>query len=365
MHRFWQTIDQFGKLGASRAAWQTEWGDDYEKWSVFLKARGTVDTIEDPDCPGEILELEKPPTGNFIGFSTATPSHRPPLSISRAMCARLVPDLSALATMLADNLGFCAAEAPRWSDNCFHEIGSYHSGNDNPLPTYLFLPDSRSRHSLILAGLSSMESSILLLPIAAGFDGVVKALAIKNDIHIRVLSTAAGLHHLSIATPPRGNKNKKTRARSPIFTPKKSWEWKDLSIVINRDGLEFSICGEKSERKWAELGMRPIFSGKPNKILQILSQLANGGRLSQRRRDVNERQQISEARSFLKELIPIKDDDPFHKFSDGWGAIFRVDGSNSRQQVKKWEAADPKEEPIRYDTPRSVFDPTEEGFSHR
>lgn len=359
---FWQTIDLFGKIGAARAAWQAALGEDLDTWSPLLQARGTVDSMEDPDYPGQILELEKPTTGDFVAFSTAIPSHRPPLRVPRVSCVRLVPSLSALSTFLADKLGFTAAESPRWSGTCLHEIGTYHSGSDNPRPVHLFIPDSRNRHSLIMAGVSAVESAIVLLPLSVGFDNAVKALATRQDVHIRVLTTASGLHKLSIAPPPRRTANRKNPARTPIFTPKSHWQWRDLRIVIKTDGLGFHIHGEEGFRTWKELAMRPLVSGQPSSTLRILSDLANGRRISQKRGDDNERQQISTTRKFLTGLIPIHNDKPFKKFRDGWGADFRVDGSVARQQVATWEAEDDEPEEIRYDTPRSVLDATADGF---
>ncbi|MBN8457331.1 MAG: hypothetical protein J0M04_05770 [Verrucomicrobia bacterium] len=361
MLKLWQTIDLFGKVGATRAAWQAALADDFDAWCGFLQARDTVDSIEDPDFPGEILELEKPSTGDFIAFSTAIPAHRPPLRVNRSLCVRLAPDLRALAALLAGKLGFEAAESPRWSDSCFHEVGSLLLDRDNPRPVHLFIPDARSRQAVMKAGICCAPHGIVLLPVAAGYTSEVAALAAERATHVRVLATRTGLDRLSIAPPTRSVRGRKNPVRTPLFTPKKGWRWKDLTIVMRSDGLQFAIRGEARFQSWAELRMRPVMSGQPNATLDILGRLANGERLTQRRADVNARQQISEARQFLKELIPIRDDDPFKKFSDGWGVEFRVDGTAARKQVAHWEAGDDDEE-FQPDAPRSAFDPSEENY---
>jgi hypothetical protein len=361
MLKLWQTIDLFGKVGATRAAWQAALGDDFDAWSGFLQARDTVDSIEDPDFPGEILELEKPATGDFIAFSTAIPAHRPPLRVKRSQCVRLAPDLRALAALLAGKLGFDAAESPRWGDTCFHEVGSLLLDRDNPRPVHLFIPDARSRQAVMKAGICCAPHGIVLLPVAAGYTSEVAALAAERATHVRVLATAAGLEKLSISPAKRAVRAKRIPTRNRLFTPKKDWEWKDLVITIRRDGLHFGIRGDEVFQSWAQLRMRPVNGGEINSTLALLGRLANGGRITQRRRDVNERQQVSVVRRFLKDLIGIKDD-PFKEFSDGWGVEFRVDGATARKQVAKWESGDNNEE-FRPDAPRSAFDPFEENYS--
>lgn len=361
MLQLWQTIDLFGKIGATRAAWQAALGDDFETSSAFLQPRGTVDSIEDPDCPSEILELEKPPTGDFIAFSTAIPAHRPPLRVPRSSCVRLAPDLRTLAAMLSEKLGFDAAEAPRWSDTCLHEIGTLPCGRENPRPVHLFIPDSRSRQAVMKAGICGLPRAIVLIPVSIGYTSDIAELAAKHDVHVRVLATTAGLEKLSIAPSKRPPRGKRSPTRNQLFTPKKDWQWKDLVITMRRDGLNFSIRGEEAFQSWAQLRMKPIHSGETNKTLALIGMLANGGRITQRRRDDTERQQISVARKLLVDLIGIHNDKPFKKCSDGWAAEFRVDGSVARKQVTAWEADDNEEE-IRFDAPRSVFDADEEGY---
>lgn len=361
MLRLWQTIDIFGKVGATSAAWKAALGEDFDAWSGFLQPRGMADSIEDPEFPGEILDLEKPATGDFIGFSRAIPAHRRPLAVPRSSCVRLVPDLRVLAAMFAKKLGFDAAETPRWSDTCFHEIGSLLSERANPRPVHFFIPDARSRHAVMRAGICGIPGGIALLPVSAGYTSEVAALAAKHDVHVRVLSTPAGLERLSIAPPAKTTRRKRKPVRDPIFTPKKDWRWKDLVIVMKREGLHFFIRGEDRFQTWAQLKLKPAMAGKTNITLEILGNLANGERLTQRRADVNSRQQISEARQFLKELIPIRNDNPFKKFSDGWGVEFRVDGTAARKQVADWEAGDEDEE-VRLDAPRSTFDAYENNY---
>lgn len=361
MLKLWQTLDLFGKIGATRAAWHYELGNDFEEWSAFLQPRDTVDTIEDPDFPDEILELEKPPTGDFIAFSTAIPAHRPPLRIPRSLCVRLAPDLRALSSMLAQKLGFDAAESPRWSDTCFYEIGTLTSDRDNPRPVHLFIADSRSRQAVMKAGICSMPRGIALLPVASGYTAEVSALAAGHDVHVRVLATPAGLEKLSIAPSKRPPRGTRTSTRNQLFTPKKDWSWKDLLITMRRDGLNFSIRGEDAFQSWAQLRMKPINAGQTNKTLALIGRLANGGRITQRRRDDAERQQISVARKLLIDLIGINNGKPFKKCSDGWAAEFRVDGSVARKQVTAWETDDDEQE-VRLDAPNSTFDPSEESF---
>jgi len=181
-----------------------------------------------------------------------------------------------------------------------------------------------------------------------------------TDPVVRVLATAAGLEKLSISPAKRAVRAKRTPTRNRLFTPKKDWEWKNLVITIRRDGLHFGIRGDEVFQSWAQLRMRPVNGGEINSTLALLGRLANGGRITQRRRDVNERQQVSVVRRFLKDLIGIKDD-PFKEFSDGWGVKFRVDGTAARKQVAEWEDGDEDEE-IRPDAPKPTFDPYEQTY---
>lgn len=362
MHQFWQTIDLFGKIGAPRSAWQTALGDDFTAWSGLLQPRDIVKSIEDPDCPSEILELEKTPTGDFIAYSTAIPAHRPPLRMPRASCVRLAPDLRALSAMLAEKLGFDAAESPRWSDTSFHEIGSLTSDRDNPRSVHLFIPDSRPRQAVMKAGICGIQRGIVLIPVSTGYTSEIAALAAGHDVHIRVLATPAGMEKLSIAPTKRPPRGKRSPARNQLFTPKKDWQWKDLVITMRHDGLNFRIRGESVFQTWAQIRIKPIHDNEINKTLSLLGKLAKGGRITQRRRDETDRQQVSVARKFLVDLIGIKNN-PFKKFSDGWGVEFHVDGAIARQQVTSWEADDmDKDEEIRLDSPTSTFDPYENNY---
>ncbi len=360
MNKLWQTIDLFGKVGATRAAWQNEWSEDFDAWSKFLQAREIVNSIEDPDFPCEILELEKSTTGDFIAFSTAIPAHRPPFRVPRSSCVRHVPNLQVLSTMLADKLGFDAVETPRWSDTGFHQIGTFLSDRANPRAIHLFIPDSRPRQVVMKVGICSYPQSITLIPVSAGYSSEVADLALKNDVHVRVLSTKAGMEKLSITPskqPPRG---KRMPTRDRIFTPKKNWKWSDLTISMGREGLHFKICGEEVIQSWKQLRMKPTHGGQINKTLALIGKLANGGRITQRRSDETERKQISDARKLLVDLIGIQGK-PFKKCTDGWAAEFRVDGTIARKQVTEWEANDEHEE-ISFDSPRSVFDKEQDGY---
>lgn len=354
MNKLWQTIDLFGKIGATRSAWQNEWSDDFDAWSAFLQPREMVNTIEDPEFPGEILELEKSPAGDFIAFSTAIPSHRPPFSMPRSACVRHTPNLERISAMLANKLGFDAMESPRWSETCFHEIGALMSGRENPIPVHLFIPDSRSRQAVMKAGICERPQSIVLIPVSTGYTSDIADLANRHDVHVRVLSTTAGLEKLSITPSAKPVRGKSQPTRNRIFTPKKHWQWSDLLISMSRDGLNFKIQGEEVSQTWKQLKMRPHHGGQANKTLSLIGKLANGGRITQRRSDETERKQISDARKFLVDLIGIQGK-PFTKYSDGWAAVFRVDGSIATKQVKEWEADDDTEE-IRYDSPRSVYE---------
>jgi hypothetical protein len=340
---FWQTIDCFGKLGAPRASWQIALGGDFPAGSDLLRACDTVDSIEDPDFPGEILDLEETDTGDFLGFSGAIPSHRPPILLERQLCVRLVPDLRALAHLLGTKLGFSPDPSPRWDGSCFHEIGTFTSERDNPRSVYLFIPDARPRQLTMTAGICGVGAGIVLLPTHGGFTREVVALAAGHDVHVRVLTAPSGMEKLSIAPPRRSPRGSGKTTRTPIFTPKDGWQWKELTIAIERDGLRFRIRGEECFQTWTQLKMKPIMGGRRNNTLDLLGRLARGERITQRRNDVTARQQVSVARKFLKELIPIGDN-PFKEFSDGWGIEFQMDGTASRKQVAEWESEDDDEE---------------------
>ena len=355
MLRFWQTIDLLGVPGAPRVSWQDALGDGFEAWQPLLRACDTVASMLDPEFPGEVLDLEETHTGDFLGFSRAIPSHRPPLAVKRDHCVRLVPNLRTIAQFVGQKLGFTPETSPRKSAFGFHEIGCYTSEKDDPRSVHLFIPDSRDRQSALQSGIVGAKTGIVLLPTSAGFTHEVGRMAADLDVHVRVLATAGGLDRLSTAPPKRSGRLSGKPTRAPIFTPKEDWQWKELTLTIERDGLRFQIRGEHSFQPWAALKLKPIMAGRQNETLKLLGHLANGRRITQRRSDVTARQQVSVARKFLQELIPIRDN-PFRKFSDGWGIEFRVDGATARKQVAQWEADDEPED-FSPDRQTSAIDP--------
>jgi hypothetical protein len=69
----------------------------------------------------------------------------------------------------------------------------------------------------------------------------------------------------------------------------------------------------------------------------LLCDLGKGNRLTQSRRDVNDRKAISDVRIFLKSYVMPLSDDPFREFKDGWGIKFTVNDQIGRRQVKTIE----------------------------
>ena len=76
---------------------------------------------------------------------------------------------------------------------------------------------------------------------------------------------------------------------------------------------------------------------RPADLAGILGDLGKGNRLTQSRRDVNDRKAISDVRIFLKSYVMPLSDDPFREFKDGWGIKFTVNDQIGRSQVKTIE----------------------------
>jgi hypothetical protein len=368
MMRFWQCLDQLGRLGAIRASWQKELGDEFAECQPLLRALDVAYSIEDPEWPGQILELEPQEDGSFLGFSQEIPSHRPPLAFKREDCVRLVPNLKLIAEFLGRKLGFTPAEQPKWSQGAVHEIGSFDVDPGDPRPVHLFIPNLNPREATIKLAIRDVESSILLLPTRGGFTQDVSILAAKYDIRIIVLNSAKGLEKLSIA-PARGKiRGADKRTVPPMFTPKTDWSWTDLTLSIELEGLRCRIHGEERTRPWVDINIRLRHGRHPTRLLQILGDLGRGNRLTQRRGDVNDRKAISDVRRFLRTYVMPLDEDPFHEFEDGWGIKFIVNDQIGRRQVKtieEEESADSSDDnsPFTY---QDDIDPAEmAGFSIR
>jgi hypothetical protein len=337
MMRFLQCLDRLGRLGAVRASWQKELGNEFAECQPLLRASDVAFSIEDPDCPGQILELEEEDDGSFTGFSQEIPSHRPPVAFKREDCVRLVPNLKGIAECLGRKLGFTHAEHPQWSQSAVHEIGSFDIRPGEPMPVHLFVPNFHSREESIKSAIRDVESSILLLPTRGGFTQDVSTLAAKYDVRIIVLSSAKGLEKLSIAPARKKVRGANKRTVPPMFTPKADWSWKDLMLSIELEGLRCRIHGEERTRPWSDMNIRLRHGRHPTRLLQILGDLGRGNRLTQRRGDVNDRKAISDVRIFLKSYVIPLSDDPFHEFEDGWGIKFTVNDQIGRRQVKTIE----------------------------
>jgi hypothetical protein len=337
MMRFWQCLDQLGRLGAVRASWQKELGDEFAECQPMLRASDLAYSIEDPEWPGQILELEPQEDGSFLGFSQEIPSHRPPLGFKREDCVRLVPNLKGIADFLGRKLGFTPAEQPKWRQDAVHEIGSFDVDPGDPRPVHLFVPNLNPRETTIKSAIRDVESSILLLPTRGGFTQDVSALAAKYDVRIIVLNSAKELEKLSIAPARSKIRGADKRTVPPMFTPKADWSWKDLMLSIELEGLRCWIHGEERTRPWADMNIRLRHGRHPTRLLQILGDLGMGKRLTQSRRDVNDRKAISDVRIFLKTCVMPLSDDPFHEFEDGWGIKFTVNDKIGRRQVKTIE----------------------------
>lgn len=336
--RYWQCLDHFGRLGAVRASWHKELGDEFPECLPLLRAADVAFSIEDPEWPGYILDLEPQEDGNFLGYSQEIPSHRPPLAFKRDECIRMVPNLKGIADFLGRKLGFKPADQPKWNQGAVHEIGSYEIQPGEEIPVHLFVPNLTPREASIKAALCDVESSILLLPTSGGFTQGVITLAGKFSVRIVVLGSAKGLEKLSIA--PARNKIRGTAKESvpPMFTPKAEWSWKDLMLSIELEGLRCRIHGDERTRPWSDMGIRLRHGRHPTRLLKILGGLGMGKRLTQRRGDVNDRKAISDVRIFLKTYVMPLNEDPFHEFEDGWGIKFTVNDKIARRQVKTIEA---------------------------
>lgn len=335
--RFWQCLDHFGRLGAVRASWQKELGDEFAECQPLLRAADLVLSIEDPDWPGHILDLEPQEDGSFLGYSQEIPSYRPPLPVKREDCVRLVPNLKGIADFLSRKLGFTAAEQPKWSQSAVHEIGSFETQPGEQIAVHLFVPNLNPRESTIRSALCDVESSILLLPTSSGYSQEVVALAARFDVRVVVLGSAKGLEKLSIAPARKNIRCIPKKPVPPLFTPKAGWTWKELMLSIELEGLRCRIHGDERIRPWSDIGIRLRHGRHPTRLLQILGDLGMGKRLTQRRSDTNDRKAISDVRIFLKTYVMNTSEDPFHEFDDGWGIKFTVNDRIGRRQVKAIE----------------------------
>ena len=337
MTRFWQWLDQLGRLGTVRASWHAALGDEFADCQPLLRASDVVFSIEDPEWPGQILELEPQEDGSFLGFSQEIPSHRRPLAFKRGECVRLVPNLKGIAGFLGRKLGFTPADQPKWGQGAVHEIGSFDVKPGDPRPVHLFVPNLNPREASIKAAICDVESSILLLPTRAGFTQDVNTLAAKFAVRIIVLNSARGLEKLSIAPARSKIRGTKKKTVPPMFTPKAGWGWTDLVLSIERDGLRCRIHGDERIQPWDVMDIRLRHGRHPTRILRILGDLGMGKRLTQRRSDVNDRRAISDVRKFLKTYVMPMADDPFHEFKDSWGIEFTVNDRIGRRQVASME----------------------------
>ncbi len=366
--RFWQCLDHFGRLGAVRASWQKELGDEFPECQPLLRAADVVYSIEDPEWPGHILDLEPQDDGSFLGFSQEIPSHRPPLAIKREECIRMVPNLNGIADFLGGKLGFKPADQPKWSQGAVHEIGSHEVQPGEQIAVHLFVPNLTPRESAIKSALCDVESSILLLPTSGGFTQDVITLAAKFDVRVVVLGSAKGLEKLSIAPARIKVRGISKKSVPPMFTPKAGWNWKDLMLSIELEGLRCRIHDDERIRPWSDMGIRLRHGRHPTRLLQILGDLGRGNRMTQRRGDVNDRKAISDVRIFLKTYVMSLDEDPFHEFEDGWGIKFTVNDKIGRRQVKTIEddeIADNSDDDSPF-TYQDDIDPAEmAGFSFR
>jgi len=368
MIRFWQCLDQLGRLGAVRASWQKQLGDEFAGCQPLLRASELVYSIEDPERPGRFLDLEEQDDGSLLGFSQEIPAHRPPLPVKRDECIRLTPSLRGIAGFLGRKLGFTPLEHPKWNQGAVHEIGAFEVCPGEPMAVHLFVPNLNSRRAEIKAALSEVESSILLLPTNAGFTQDVSSLAFKYNVRIIVLKSAGGLEKLSISPGRSKNRGTEKKPMPPMFTPKADWKWKDLMLSIEMEGLRCRIHGDERTRPWSEMGIRMRHGRHPVRVLKILGDLGMGKRLTQRRTDVNDRKAISDVRIFLRNNVMPLNEDPFHEFEDGWGIKFIVNDMVGRRQVAAIEDEEissiaNEDSPFNY---QDAIDPLEmAGFSIR
>ena len=279
-----------------------------------------------------------------------------------------MPNLKGIAEFLGRKLGFTPTDQPKWSQDAVHEIGSFDVDPGDPRPVHLFVPNINPREATIKSAIRDVESSILLLPTRGGFTQEVSTIAAKYDVRIIVLNSAKGLEKLSIAPARSKIRGADKRTVPPMFTPKADWSWKDLMLSIELEGLRCRIHGEERTRPWADMNIRLRHGRHPTRLLQILGDLGMGKRLTQSRRDVNDRKAISDVRRFLRTYVMPLDEDPFHEFEDGWGIKFTVNDKIGRRQVKTIEddeIADISDEDSPF-TYQDDIDPVEmAGFSIR
>ncbi len=331
MKKFWQIIDLLGEEGAPRLTWRSELGDDFPKFEGFLRPRQVVDSMLDPEVHGQILDLEEREDGDFDAFSREIPSHRRPLRIKRSDAVRLVADITALATHIAPRHGFSPQQSRPTRIGNFHELGALNLPRQQPRPVFLFLPSARPRPLALKESLLTVESGVVLLPTAVGMAFELRQIASARDTEIRILDTEK---ELSLAPPARGKIRKP--ARPPLINPPAGSKWKHLMLIFEADGIRARLRGQERFATWKELGFKAFARGKLQGPLKILSTLAGGRHILQRRSNENERQQISRARKILCKLFPIEGD-PFHKFSDGYGILLHVELSAAHQKARAWE----------------------------
>jgi len=357
LKKFWQILDIVGEEGAPRLTWRKELGEDFPKFEGCLRPRDVVSSMLDPEVPDQILDLEEREDGNFDAVSRAIPSHRSPFVIPRHDIVRLVPDIAALAdhmtTKLDDNL---LVSRPSRIGN-LHEIGTLNRPRQQARPVFLFLPSFRPRSLALKEGLIHIESAVLLLPTTNCMNFELRQIAVARKIEVRILDTDKEL-----ATAPALRGKNETPPRPPLITPRRGWTWKHLTLVFEEGGLRARIQGDERFASWKELGFNAFSRGKIQGPMKILTTLASGGRIPQRRTNENERQQISRARKILCELFPLEGD-PFHKFKDGYGITFQVEIPIARQQSRAMKDADTDDENA-VPTGRPQFNPEDiDGFS--
>jgi hypothetical protein len=358
LKKLWQTIDLIGEEGAPRMTWESELGDDFPLFEKFLCPRDVAASILDSDHPGRILDLEELANGDFMAYSQEIPAHRAPFKIERAKVIRLILDVHALAAQLAKDLGFAAGNFGNTRIGNLHELGALTLPRQQPRPVFLFLSSLRPRSLALKESLIGVENAVVFLLTENGLTSDISNLANARKIELRIL--AAEAETVSIA--PFSRRADRKHSRPPLITPRNGWQWKQLSISIQKDGIRAKISGMERFASWKELDIVPFNRGSLQGPLKVIGSLAKGGRLKQRRSNENDRQQISRARKFLCELFPLPGD-PFHKFKDGWGLAFTVDFAVARAQVRDWKKEASEDEEA---TPIGAgqFDPDEiDGFS--
>lgn len=318
--------------------WMDELGEAFPSLEGFLRSCQPVDSLPDQDFPGRILDLEEREDGDFDAFSREIPAHRSPFKIARGSVIRLIPEIAAISDALARKLGFISHDAAPARTGNFHELGSLHLPRQQPRPVFLYLPSARPRPIALKEGLLGIESAVILLPTGNGINFELRQIANARDLDVRILETDKDL---SIA--PAAREQKRKSDRPPLLTPLAGWEWKHLTLIFENDGLRVRIHGTERFASWKELGIRLFNRGRIQGPLQVLVKLAKGEHISQRRRDENERQQISRARKLLRQLIPLTGD-PFHKFADGYGIRFHVEIPEARKRARAKETLEEADE---------------------